>query len=94
MKRSELKRRVIQTVDGRAADFHLTKKVIKLILQYTGEVSSDDVRFYVKEFSPSRAVIGKVFQTLVHDKEIVRSGDKPSDIKTSHGRRVAVYQAT
>ena len=90
---SELRDEVRRTVGSEPADVHTVKKVIKIILQYTGEVSSDDVRFYVSRFHPSTMVIGNAFRALVADGILQKKGFKKTDLKTSKGRDIAVYVA-
>lgn len=88
----ELKERVKEIVKDKPANIYKIKKIIMLILQYTKEVSSDDVRFYVKTFDPSTLVIGTAFKLLVEEGVIVKKGTKKSDIRTSKGRDIAVYK--
>lgn len=90
---SELKDEVRKAVGDKPANIHTVKEVIKIILRYTGEVSSDDVRFYVNEFDPSTMVIGSAFRALVGDGIIQKSGHKKTDLKSSKGRDIAVYVA-
>ena len=93
MTKSDLKDRVKSLVGTRPAGMHTIKEVIKLVVKYTGQVCSDDVRFYVKKFDPSPAVIGTAFRHLVKDGVIKKTGTKPTDIKSSKGRDIAVFQS-
>lgn len=88
----ELRERVREIIGDKPADIYKIKKVILLVLQYTKEVSSDDVRFYVKSFKPSSQVIGTAFKTLVEEGVIVKKGTKKTDVKSSKGRDIAVYK--
>lgn len=90
---SELKDEVRKAVGNRPASSYVVKEVIKIILRYTGEVSSDDVRFYVSEFDPSTMVIGTAFKALVNDGILKKKGFKKTDLKSSKGRDIAVYVA-
>lgn len=90
---SELKDEVRKAVGSIPANIHTVKEVIKIILRYTGEVSSDDVRFYVSQFDPSTMVIGNAFRTLVSDGILKKKGFKKTDLKSSKGRDIAVYVA-
>lgn len=92
MATNELKKRIKTLVGNVPADIWTVKTVIKLILQYTGQVSSDDVRFYIKEFRPSPAIVGTAFRQLVNDGVLKKTGTKKTDIKSSKGRDIAVFQ--
>ena len=93
MEKTELKDRMSALVGKAPADIWTVKQAIKLILQYTGEVSSDDIRFYIKKFNPSSAIVGTAFRQLVKDGTLSRSGTKKTELKSSKGRDIAVYQA-
>lgn len=88
----ELKKRIAELTRGVPANFLMVKEAIKLILKYTGEVSSDDVRFYIKEFTPSSAIVGSAFMALVQEGFVEKQGRKPTDLKSSKGREIAVYK--
>lgn len=92
MQARELKERVRELVGEEPADFYKVKAAILLVLKYTNEVSSDDIRFYIKEFKPSSAIVGSAFQSLVKDEKIRKKGYKQTDVKTSKGRDIAVYE--
>ena len=88
----ELKQRIRELVGDQPADIYKLKKVILLILQYTKEVSSDDVRFYVKSYKPSSMVVGTAFKALVQEGVIVKKGTKKSEVQTTHSREISVYK--
>lgn len=88
---SELKDEVFKVVGNGSANIHAVKEIIKIILRYTGEVSSDDVRFYVNNFDPSTMVIGSAFRALVSEGFLQKRGYKKTDLKSSKGRDIAVY---
>ena len=90
---SELKDEVKKLVGNEPANVHTVKEVIKVVLRYTGEVSSDDVRFYVKRFDPSTMIIGNAFRSLVSDGVLAKKGTKKTDLKSSKSRDIAVYGA-
>lgn len=90
---AELKAEVTKLVGENPANVYVVKDVIKLILQHTGEVSSDDVRFYVDKFDPSTMIIGNAFKSLVDDGILVKKGTKKTDLKSSKSRDIAVYGA-
>jgi hypothetical protein len=94
MTQNDLKDKIQSFVGTRSAGMHMVKEVIKLIVKYTGEVCSDDVRFYVKSFDPSPAVIGTAFRQLVKEGTITKCGTKPTDIKSSKGRDIAVFKSS
>jgi hypothetical protein len=90
---SELRDEVRRVVGDEPADVNIVKSVIKLILQYTGEVSSDDVRFYISRFNPSTMIIGNAFRSLVANGILEKNGTKKTDLKSSKSRDIAVYSA-
>ena len=90
---SELKDEVKKLVGNEPANVHTVKEVIKAVLRYTGEVSSDDVRFYVNKFDPSTMVIGNAFRSLISDGVLSKKGTKKTDLKSSKSRDIAVYGA-
>lgn len=92
MEAATLKSEIQNLVGEAPADCWITKKVIQKILRYTGEVSSDDVRFYVKAFRPSTKVIGMAFNQLIEAGEIREKGSKKTEIKEGKGRKIPIYE--
>lgn len=90
---SELRDEVRKIVGDGPANVHTVKEVIKIVLQHTGEVSSDDVRFYVNRFDPSTMIIGNAFRSLVASGVLEKKGTKKTDLKSSKSRDIAVYGA-
>jgi hypothetical protein len=88
---TELKDQIASLVGSAPADTWVVKQVIRKIVQHTGQVTSDDVRFYVKEFKPSSMVVGSAFRQLVQDGFLEKKGTKKTDIRSSKGRDIAVY---
>ena len=88
---TELKDQIKALVGSAPADVWVVKHVIRKIVENIGEVTSDDVRFYVKEFKPSSMIVGSAFQQLVKDGFLEKRGTKKTDVRSSRGRDIAVY---
>lgn len=86
-----LKEQVSKLLNGKPANFHVTKEVAKLIVMHTGTVSTDDIRFYVEKFDPSPAIIGAALKSLVEEGVLVKKERKPTDRKSSKSREIVVY---
>ena len=88
---TELKDQIMNLVGSAPADAWVVKEVIRKIVQNIGKVTSDDVRFYVKEFKPSSMVIGAAFRQLVQEGFLEKNGTKKTNVRSSKGRDIAVY---
>lgn len=88
---AELKTQVYDIIGDKPADTWKVKEVIRKIIEHTSTATSDDVRFYVKKFTPSNMIIGAAFQQLVQEGFLKKQGTKKTDVKSSKGRDIAVY---
>jgi hypothetical protein len=89
---TELKNEVLRLIGDKPPTCDTVQLVIELILQNTGEVSSDDVRFYIKEFEKSRKVIGAAIKELIRKGKLEEVEMRRTDVGSSHGRKIAVYR--
>lgn len=86
-----LSKQIRELLNDKPAKLGQVKEIIKLILMHTGEVTSDDVRFFVDEFDPSSMIVGTAFRQLIQEGAIRKDGNRKTDLKTSKGRNIAVY---